>query len=253
MPARELKCKVVENIWLTPTVMRVRFEPSRAFSFEPGQFISVVVPVLDSRGRPLRRAYSLASPQELAKKKGYDLMIKLVEGGPGSGYMKSLRAGDELRLFAPYGDFVYRPNPGRAVCFVSTGTGLAPFCAIVRSREFQENLPSRALSVFGARTEDEILCQKLFELSGVKVVNAISRPSSGWDAGFRGRVTDYLRSLPVDWRWQSTDFYLCGNGEMVSEVRRILRDGRGVPESAIHQEVYFASSAPGSSPVRKAA
>ena len=53
-------------------------------------------------------------------------------------------------------------------------------------------------------------------------------------------MTDYLRSLPPDWAWDQTDFYLCGNGEMVAEVHKHLR-GRGVPEERIHQEVYFVA------------
>ena len=44
MPAKEYLCKVTQVKWLTPTVIDLRFEPAKKFSFEPGQFISVVVP-----------------------------------------------------------------------------------------------------------------------------------------------------------------------------------------------------------------
>ena len=53
-------------------------------------------------------------------------------------------------------------------------------------------------------------------------------------------MTDYLRSLPPDWAWDQTDFYICGNGEMVAEIRKHLR-GRGVAEERIYQEVYFVA------------
>ena len=72
MPAKEYLCKVVQLKWLTPTVVDLRFEPSKKFSFEPGQFISVVVPDPAGGRKPLRRAYSLAVPPE----QGWGLCVK---------------------------------------------------------------------------------------------------------------------------------------------------------------------------------
>lgn len=235
MPAKEFLCKVIEAKWLTPTVVELRFSPSKRFRFEAGQFVSVVVPAPAGARRPLRRAYSLAAASEV----GFRLCVKVVPGGPGSNYIASLKAGDTFKAFAPYGDFEYDANSGRDVCFISTGTGVAPFMAMAQSRAFQENRPARAINLFGARTEDEIIYPGVFEALGVQEVNAISRPGPGY-AGFTGRVTDYLRSLPPDWAWDQTDFYLCGSGDMVAEVRRHLR-GRGVAENRIHQEVYFVA------------
>ncbi len=250
MPAKELLCKVISRKWLTPTVLDIRFEPSRKFAFEPGQFISVVIPSFEKKVRPHRRAYSLVLPPH----EGYGLCVKMVENGPGSGYIKSLEVGQEFRIFAPYGDFCYNPKAGRAVCFVSTGTGVAPFMAMIRSKAYLDNPPPSAINVFGARTEEEIIFPGLFESLGIAEINAISRPGPSY-TGFKGRVTDYLKSLPSDWGWYSTDFYLCGNGDMVGEVRRFLKGSRGVPDAHIHQEVYFVvpdrlGQAPGVTPAQ---
>jgi NAD(P)H-flavin reductase len=219
--AREFECRVTETLWLTPTVLRIRFEPAKAFKFDPGQFLSLMVPKpFAPPGGParLRRIYSFAAPAE----KGYELCIKQTNG-PGPRYLSSLKKGDRFKASAPYGDFVYEPREGRSACFISTGTGIAPFRAIALSRAFQENPPVKAYSLFGARTPDEILYRGEFEAAGVGEIHCVSQPPEGWN-GFQGRVTDYLRSL-------------------VAEVRRLLRDVRGVPSSAIHQEVYFAPPA----------
>ncbi len=236
--AQTYRCQVISKLWLTPTVLQLRFAPQKRFAFAPGQFLSVVVP--DPRGgrRPLRRIYSFATPYGAAE--GYELCIKNM-GGPGTKYLCSLNVGDEFKASAPYGDFLYETRPGRNACFVATGTGVAPFKAMALSPEFCAQPPDGAMLVFGARTEDEIIYPSLFETQGFRVVNAISRPGSGY-GGFHGRVTDFLRSLPVHWAWHSTDFYLCGNGEMVTEVRHVLR-GHGVPDTAVFQEVYFSTSA----------
>jgi ferredoxin-NADP reductase len=236
LPAKEYVCKVLQIKWLTPTVLDLRFEPSRKFRFDPGQFISVIVPDPEGGPKPLRRAYSLATPYE----QGWGLCVKIVPGGPGSNYMASLKQGDTFRATAPFGHFLYDHESGREACFISTGTGVAPFLAMIHSETYRDNPPPHATNVFGARTEDEIIYPGYFSRLGLTEVNAVSQPEPGF-AGFKGRVTDYLRSLPPDWAWDRTDFYLCGNGEMVGEVRRLLL-GRGVPESHIHKEVYFAPS-----------
>jgi ferredoxin-NADP reductase len=226
---------VIRKTWLTPTVVELRFEPSRKFSFEPGQFVSVLIPSPTGAGKPLRRAYSLA----LASHEGYALCVKMVPRGPGSSYIASLREGDTFKAFAPYGDFFYVPETGRAACFISTGTGVAPLFSMVRSKAFRESEAPQSISIFGARTEDELILPGLFTSLGLIEVNAVSRASSEYQ-GFHGRVTDYLKALSSDWPWFETDFYLCGNGAMVSEVRKHLR-GRGVPDGHIHQEVYFSA------------
>ncbi|MGZ3699756.1 MAG: ferredoxin--NADP reductase, partial [Bdellovibrionota bacterium] len=218
MPATEVRCKITEKLWITPTVMRIRFEPSKKFRFEAGQFLSVVIPSLSSKVKPLRRAYSFAAPD---REEGYELCIKHIEDGPGSSYMAGLDVGDSFQAFAPYGDFVYEQREARRVCFVSTGTGVAPFKAMAMSRKFQENPPLSALSVFGARDQEELLYTGFFEKLGVQEAAALSQPKAGWN-GYRGRVTDYLKSLGAEWAWRETDFYLCGNGAMVTDVRKIL-------------------------------
>ena len=235
--AKEFDCKVLQKTWLTPTVVGIRFEPSKRFKFDPGQFLSVIVPkpFAPPQGpKRLRRIYSLAAGPET----GYELSIKIT-GGPGPAYLASLGKGDVFRASAPYGDFVYDPKPARGVCFISTGTGIAPFRAIIQSHHYQENRPLQAVSIFGARREEDILYRDEFARLGVDEIFAITHPEPHW-VGFKGRVTDYLNQLPSDWTWHSTDFYICGNGDMVNEVKKTLLGPRGVSERSIYAEVYFS-------------
>ena len=69
------------------------------------------VKTLDSRR--IRRIYSLACSRE----QGYELSIKMT-GGPGPSFLASLEVGQSFEASAPYGDFFYRPQPGRSICFV---------------------------------------------------------------------------------------------------------------------------------------
>ncbi len=235
MAATEVHCKVISRKYITPTVFELAFETDKPVEFLGGQFISIVIPKASSSGKDLRRAYSIASGPAV---RPVELCVKLVEGGPGTNYLNQLDVGDTFRGFAPYGDFTYEPRPGRQVMFISTGTGIAPFRSMMLSKEYRQNPPTAATCLLGVRTEDEVLYfDELSQLSDVKYVATVSQPRGEWN-GFKGRVTDYLRSLGDGFAWKETDYYLCGGGAMITEVKAILAE-KGVEKDAIHQEKYF--------------
>lgn len=247
-----IRSTVIQNTLITPTVTELVFKPDRAFNYEPGQFITTVIPPKDGVFQLFKRMYSLASPVEEAKKEGYRLCVKIVPNGVGSNYIAGLKAGDTLKISAPYGDFIYKTQSHRRnVCFISTGTGIAPMRSMLLSKEFKSHHPERALLLYGARDEQEILYPELKDLPQVQVVHALSAPRADWN-GFRGRVTDYLKSLPKDWHWHDTDFYLCGAGQMTLDVYRILVQGFGVSPTSIHSEAFsvtgYSSTRPNATP-----
>ena len=226
---------------LTSDVIEFVFQSEPEFPFQPGQFISIVVPGRGPGGRDLRRAYSIASAPELrvADRATFELCVKLVEGGPGTTYLNELKIGEAMSGMVPFGDFVYKPKSGKHAIFVATGTGIAPFRAMVLSRIYDENKPVSAKILFGARNENDLLyTEELNQVLGAgNYVQTLSRPSSNW-AGFKGRVTDWLRANESALDWTNTEFYLCGNGAMIDEVKQILA-GKGVEKTSIHQEVYY--------------
>lgn len=220
---------------VTPTVFEISFETHPMFEFKAGQFVNIVIPGAAASGKDLKRAYSIASPPG---KTPVCLCIKVVDHGPGTSYLRNLNPGDRLRLFAPYGHFVYKTQPNRIACFVSTGTGISPFRSMLESAELKVGPPNKIWLLYGAREESEILYEKeLSEIPNMSWVSAISRPSPAWK-GFKGRVTDYLRANEKYFDWSSTDFYLCGNGAMIKEVKAFLI-GKGVAKEAIFQEIYY--------------
>jgi NAD(P)H-flavin reductase len=234
MPAIEVRCTVRSFKMLTPTVYELGFDTEPGFEFKSGQFVSVVVPGAGPKGRDLRRAYSIASAPEM---RPVELCIKVVEDGPGSNYLYKLRPNDTFKGFVPYGDFTYEPKEGCHAFFISTGTGIAPFRAMVMSDAFKKAPPVSAKCIIGVRTEDELLYEKDFQDLPVEWIPAVSQPAGNW-SGFKGRVTDYLRALGNDFPWKKTEYYLCGNGSMITEVKAILAE-KGVDKESIHQEKYY--------------
>ncbi len=235
MAASEFQCTVEGFRMLTPTVFELTFKADRPFSFLGGQFASVIIPGAGPGGRNLRRAYSIASPPESDP---VELCVKVVEEGPGSGYLAKLRPGDVFKAVSPYGDFVFSPSPERIPVFIGTGTGIAPIRSILLSKQYADNAPTKAYCLFGVRHESELLyVNDLCDLATVEWIPTVSQPGANW-TGFRGRVTDYLRTLNDDFPWKTADFYICGNGPMIQETKSILEE-KGVEKSAIHQEKYY--------------
>ncbi len=236
MKAAEFVCKVESFRMLTPTVFEITFNTDRLLHFQGGQFISIIIPGAGPNGRDLRRAYSIASSPE---RDSFELCIKVVEGGPGTQYLYKLRPGDAFRGIAPYGDFIYKPKLGRHACFIATGTGIAPFRSILLSQNYRSNPPVKASCLLGVRTEAELLYDlELRNFSGLNFITAVSQGTESNGKDFNGRVTHYLQHLGDNFPWLETEYYLCGHGGMITEVKALLTK-KGVSKNSLHQEVYY--------------
>lgn len=231
----EYLCQVKTFRMLTPTVFEIGFQPDQKVPFLAGQFCSMIIEGRGPEGRNLRRAYSIASHPE---QDIIELCIKKVENGPGSSFLSEKRPGDTVRCLFPYGTFVYKSAPARNVVFIATGTGVSPFRSILLSEAFKKNPPLSSTLLLGVREESELLYQEeLAKVRGTQMEFFVSRPSATY-RGSKGRVTDYLYGLGDAYPWEGTDFYLCGNGAMIDEVKLFLVQ-KGVPKTAIFQEVYY--------------
>ena len=231
--------KLVGKKQLTADVFELHLEPSAPFLFAPGQFVSILIPGAGPGGRDLRRAYSIASSPELMPSKNiFELCVKLVEGGPGTNYLNNMKLGETFKGHVPFGDFVYKTKSDKHVVFIATGTGIAPFRAMILSKIYAENKPLSTTLLFGARDASDLLyTEELSPFLSAGFVQTLSRPTVNW-SGFKGRVTDWLRESSNTLDWKHTDFYLCGSGAMIDEVKQILAD-KGVEKPSIHQEIYY--------------
>lgn len=240
MIAKKFNCIVTHSEWISAQFLRLRFTPSRDFDFSPGQFVSVYIPAVGSKEASEKRCYSLANSPEQARREGYELLIKIVPGGKGTEFMAGLQPGDHFKIQAPFGEFVVRSTEevSRDLCFVATGTGIAPFQAMIQSLQAAQ-YPGKITLLYGARTLVELGLARSLAGVNIFVVPVLSGPEIYW-AGERGHVTDYLNNLPPSWPWHKTDFYLCGNPQMTAEVYSLLTGARGVDPRRVYRE-NFAS------------
>ncbi|MDZ4093716.1 MAG: ferredoxin--NADP reductase [Paracoccaceae bacterium] len=121
------------------TVTSVRHWTDKLFSFRvtrpaslrfrSGEF--VMIGLLGDNGKPLLRAYSIASPNWDEELEFYSIKVP---DGPLTSKLQHIRPGDQIILRPkPVGTLVHDALlPGRRIWFLATGTGIAPFASLMR-------------------------------------------------------------------------------------------------------------------------
>lgn len=227
---QEYKATVQSLRQLTPTVYELSFlcEPELAFS--SGSFVKMG-PMAKDDAPPMRKYFSIASGDE---KRPYQLCIKTGDG-PFDEWLTALQEGDAFVVEGPGGAFRFRaPSPHKEVVMIATGTGITPLRSMLQSSAFSKASLSRVCLLFGFWSEEEILYAEEWEASGFETIYMLDHPSQAWQEKV-GWVTDYLREHPNAFDWQHTDFYICGQSQMLAAVKEILKD-YGVEEDSIHHE-----------------
>lgn len=105
-----------------------------SFRFRSGEFVMIGLP---GEGRPLLRAYSIASP---AWADELDFLSIKVPDGPLTSRLQRIEAGDYVFLGRkPTGTLVVDALlPGSRLFLLCTGTGLAPFLSLIRDPDIYE-------------------------------------------------------------------------------------------------------------------
>ncbi len=126
--------------------------------FENGQFIMIGLTI---DGRPLMRAYSIASANY---EENLEFFSIKVAKGPLTSRLQNVQTGDEILIGSkPTGTLLLHDlKPGRNLYLLSTGTGLAPFLGILRDPETWERFDKVVLA-HGVRQVADLAYREYFE------------------------------------------------------------------------------------------
>ena len=205
--------------------------------FENGHFVMIGLPV---NGKPLVRAYSIASPnyQETLE----FLSIK-VQNGPLTSRLQHLLPGDEILVSRkPVGTLVVTDLlPGKNLFLFGSGTGLAPFMSIVQDPETYERF-EKVILVHGVRLVSELAYHEFIgkelpchEFLGEEISSKLLYYPTVTREPYRnqGRITDLLTSgklcadLGLPQINPETDrAMICGSPGMLKDTSHVL-DGLG--------------------------
>ena len=119
----------------TDRLFAFRCTRPRSLRFRSGEF--VMIGLMGETGKPLLRAYSIASPSWDEELEFYSIKVP---DGPLTSRLQHIKAGDEIILRPkPVGTLVLDALlPGARLWMLATGTGIAPFASLLRDPETWE-------------------------------------------------------------------------------------------------------------------
>ncbi len=210
---------------------------SRGMRFENGQFVMVG---LSLSGRPLLRAYSIASANH---EEHLEFLSIKVPGGPLTSRLQHVCAGDEILVSAkPTGTLVLSDlRPGRRLYLLCTGTGAAPFMSIIKDPAAYERFEQVVL-VHGVRLarESAVVRHQIATLRAHELLREMVRAQLHYYPAVtrephvnRGRLTTLISSgrlsadlgLP-ELAARADRVMVCGSPAMLSDTCALL-DARG--------------------------
>lgn len=224
----------------TDTVKRFFFQVKDfdTYDFKPGQFVMLDLP-LDSKIK--NRSYSIAS-NPLGTNE-FELIIVSKPDGLGTNYLfnpELVKPGTIIKCSKALGKFTLDENTEKEICFICTGTGIAPFRAMLLDLQRKGILKDKKINlIFGCRFEKDILyrseLEKLAgEFSNFNYYPVLSRLSDTWQ-GEKGYVHGVYEKLYAT--KQPAIFYICGWKEMIMQARDTLMN-MGYARQEIKFELY---------------
>lgn len=238
----------------TDTLFTFTTTRSAGFRFHSGQFAMIG---LEVDGRPLLRAYSMASANHEEHLEFFSIKVP---DGPLTSRLQHLKVGDRILVNGkPTGTLILgNLMPGRNLYLMATGTGLAPFLSIIKDPETYERY-DKVVLVHGCRTVAELAYDKLItqdlpehEFLGELVTEKLVYHPTVTREPFRnsGRLTELIATnrLFEETGLQPLDpahdrMMMCGSPAMLKDLVAIVRE-IGLTEGN--------SSAPGQYVVEKA-
>ena len=217
----------------TDKLFRLRTTRSPTLRFESGQFVMIG---LEVEGRPLLRAYSVASANY---DEHLDFFSIKVPDGPLTSRLQHITPGDELLVGAKPTGTLLLGNllPGKRLYLLATGTGFAPFASILRDPETWERFET-VIAVEGCREAAELAFadQTVRDVLEHEFLGEMAAgklrfyPTATREAYLhQGRITDLIQSgrmmqdlgLP-DLDPEHDRVMICGSPAMLADLKTML-------------------------------
>ncbi|HEY9135056.1 MAG TPA: ferredoxin--NADP reductase [Pseudomonadales bacterium] len=220
-----------------------------AFRFKNGHFTMIG---LEQEGRPLMRAYSIASANYEDELEFFSIKVP---NGPLTSKLQNLQVGDEVLISNKATGTLIQDNllPGKNLYMISTGTGLAPFMSLIKDPELYEQYDKVVLA-HGCRFVSELAYKDFIkehlpnnehigEMVKEKLIYYPTITREPFDN--QGRLTHLLATgkLSKDvglepLSLENDRFMLCGSPSMLKDFCRIL-DAQGFEESRHGKQGHY--------------
>jgi len=224
-----------------PNVATFAFRsPSDAmFSYRPGQFLTLEIPV---PGGPIYRTYTISSSP--SRPRSISITAKAQADSIGTRWMlDNLAPGVRIRAVGPAGLFTHMANPARKHLFISAGSGITPMMSMAT---WMYDLGTEPDIVFinCARRPSEIIFRERLEhmasrVPGIDLKWVVEETDrfKPW-TGYKGQLNQLMLGLMAP-DYLEREVFCCGPEPFMQAVREALT-GMGFDMDHYHQESFGA-------------
>lgn len=224
----------------TDRLFSFRVSRPQSLRFRSGEF--VMIGLLKDDGKPLLRAYSIASPAWDDELEFYSIKV---QDGPLTSRLQHIKPGDQIILRPkPVGTLVHDALlPGKRLWFFATGTGIAPFASLIREPQTYEDYDQIILThtcrevaelEYGRQLVDQVKNDELMaELVGAENLQKLVYypTTTREDSPKMGRITTLIKDGTLFTDLDVTDFgpdkdraMVCGSIGLNTDIKEILED-----------------------------
>jgi ferredoxin--NADP+ reductase len=241
--------KVLSVRHWTDTLFSFRATRDTGFRFQNGQFAMIG---LEVDGRPLLRAYSMASANHEEQLEFFSIKVA---DGPLTSRLQKIKEGDIILVGRKATGTLITDNllPGKRLLLLSTGTGLAPFVSLIKDPDVYDKFEQIVL-VHGCRQvselaygEEVVKSLQTDELFGPLLAEKLAYYPTVTREPFRnrGRITDLITSKQIfddigqePLNIEGDRVMMCGSPAMLEELRQMF-DARGFSEGNHSEPGHF--------------
>ncbi len=241
--------EVTEVRHYTDRLFKFRTKRPASFRFRSGEFVMIGLVI---NGKPLYRAYSIASPSWDEELEFFSIKVP---DGPLTSHLSKIQPGNAILLKKkPTGTLVNDALlPGRRVYMFSTGTGIAPFASLIRDPDTYEKFDQVILThtcrevaelKYGEELVEATKNDPLIgELASEKLVHYTSVTRE--DFPRQGRITTLIENgklftdlgvPPIDPKIDRG--MICGSMDMIKDTKTLLEKA-GLEEGANNKPAQF--------------
>lgn len=218
-------------------------EPGALFHYQPGQAITIEVPI---QGTILRRTYTISSSP--SRPYAISITVKKVPLGWMSNWLfDNMRPGVECMASGPFGKFSCVNFPAEKLLFVAGGSGITPLMSMLRwIADLAYNVD--VIFINNVKTPSDIIFQQeLLHLSTrlgsrlrLSIIPGAPSPGIPW-YGPTGGINDMLFKSHVP-DLAEREVFVCGPPQYMAAVKSILIS-LGLPADRYHQEAFGPTAA----------
>ncbi len=227
--------KVTDVRHWNDTLFSFKTTRDQSLRFENGHFVMLGMEI---EGKPLMRAYSIASPNYEEEMEFFSIKVP---DGPLTSRLQNINIGDKLLISKkPTGTLVVdHLLEGENLYLISTGTGLAPFISIIQDPAVYERY-NKVILTHGVRFKSELAYQDLIKkglpknefFGGLVKTQLIYYPTVTREPyENEGRLSDLMKEgklftdigLPLP-TTSNDRFMVCGSPSMLKDICAILVD-----------------------------